>query len=111
MAIKEDQKHVRMNISKLSCDGFFTLDSAYLKSLQNNHHLQQYEALIQIYAGNNARRRFYRVSINGATYWADVITGSLYNSAGRCMTSFTLQFKEQPIPVSGNGALQARLAA
>lgn len=109
MALKI-KKLYEIDASKLSDEGFM-LNATYLAQIQRDRHVQEYEALSRIDAKNVAKSRFYLVHIGNAPYWASVITGTLYNSFGQCMTSRVLRIIEQPIPLARTERQKTRIAA
>lgn len=75
------------------------LSEAYLSKLKSDPSQQVYECLLNTPNSLAVNRKFYLVNIKGISYWANAVTGTLFNCNGRCMTSKLLSLKQAPIPV------------
>lgn len=78
----------------------FCLNEEYLNVLKNDARQQIYEGLLTSSNSSLSHKRvFYLVQIKDVSYWANTVTGSLFNIDGKCMTSRILRILEQPIPI------------
>jgi hypothetical protein len=97
---KKLHKLTGMQTPKLS-KKTFALSEEYLAKLSRDKTQQQYTGIVNL-VGENMTRGFLQVEIGGTSYWADAITGSLYNSEGQCKTSTRLLLVGEPWPVAGD---------
>lgn len=84
--------------SILSSDAL-CLNEAYLTKINSDSSQQVYECLLFSPNSMPVNRKFYLVNIKGIPYWANAVTGTLFNSNGKCMTSNLLSLKQLHIPV------------
>lgn len=109
MEMKIASKITHLDANKLSREAF-VLNETFLKRLQQSRQ-QLLEACIRVSTKEIVQRSFYLVRINGAAYWADSNTGSLYDNQGNCKSSSLLRLLAQPAQISRNAKPQVRIAA
>jgi hypothetical protein len=110
MAITNVTQLNKLNDFRLSTEGFL-LSEAYLRKLQSMRAIPRYQALARTDAKNWALRQFFRISIGNDIYWANAVTGTLYNSEGICMSSSVLRLLEKPTPAVDTVHMPVMLAA
>ena len=83
--------------SILSSDAL-CLSETYLTKINSDSSQQVYECFLISPYSMPVNRRFYLVNIKGISYWANAVTGTLFISNGKCMTSNLLSLKQVPTP-------------
>ena len=78
------------------------LCEVYLNKLNNNSSQHVYECFLISRCSEPVKRRFYLLDIKGISYWANSVTGTLFSSSGKCMTSNSLHLNSVPVKIKKN---------
>ena len=97
--LKLDSKLARpisLQLSSLSEEAF-VLSTAWVAKLAQ-HGRPRFQGIMHNQVPVEAcLRKFHLVEIRGHLYWADAATGSLYDQAGRCMSSNNQSLRKAPM--------------
>lgn len=71
----------------------FCLDSGFFFKMRGE---PIYKGTV-FFKNNKIDAKFSRISYDGEIFWCDIVTGSLYNKKGNCMSSANLTLKSKPV--------------
>lgn len=78
------------------------LNEIYLGKINKDTSREIYQCKLISSSSKPVMRNFYKVEINNKIYWANTVTGTLFNNNGKCMTSYLLWLNDVPVKIKKN---------